>query len=255
MFNHVRTLLANAAPRGGVPLPGEVLVPAGFAPVRLTQGLAAVRAAVFGTSPDRHMLAARLSQCMPLVHASPLGPLALAADPRLTYDPGGSDAGLAGVPEAPSVSRSRGLGTPAVLGDPSPPDRTGVCRFMYEVAASGGRAAVVVTTASLFPETKDLPGPVPLRGSGYSLLFDSPDADGVWFVEAVNRPAGGPGQVVASVELCGEPALFELFGSGPSEPYASFRNAWHGSRETPTRLAAALLALAARTDERRALGA
>jgi hypothetical protein len=96
---------------------------------------------------------------------------------------------------------------------------------------------------------------VPLPDSGYSFRVTADNPGASWFVEAANRPAAGAGEIVAALETAGEPALLELFGAAPAEPYATFLALWRQQAETPLRLAAAATALAYRTEERRIAGA
>jgi hypothetical protein len=56
---------------------------------------------------------------------------------------------------------------------------------------------------------------------------------------------------VTSLDRLGEGTIAQLFGLAPAEPYRTWAALWHSRASLPYRLGAALLALAARTDELR----
>jgi hypothetical protein len=84
------------------------------------------------------------------------------------------------------------------------------------------------------------------------LTTDDPGSS--WAVEVLLRPQRDPGELCADLESVGDARLVELFGLERTEPWATLRRVWHGTRETPLRLAAAVTAAVYRTEEARRAG-
>lgn len=250
MLNHARCLLMNvaggSAPAAG--LPGEELVDPAYVPVEVPPLLAALRTALFGAAPDRHMLNYRTRQLLAAAHASPLAAYVTALDRRVTYDlsrPAYAD------PAAwlPAVTSSGG--TLTVAGVPDPPDAAGVVAHAYLVTTAGGDVRVERLTrpagAVVSPAAAGVK--VPLPGCGASFRLATADPGQRHRVDVYARPALGPSGLVAAASRLGEPVYNFLFGVARVEPWATFRALWFRSPELPPRLAALACALAYRTEE------
>lgn len=87
MINHARTLLLNISGADTATAPGDEYIPPDFRPVDIDEATAAVRAVLFGPSPDRSLLNVRARQYMTLLHETELAPFAVAFDSRVTYLP------------------------------------------------------------------------------------------------------------------------------------------------------------------------
>lgn len=76
-----------------------------------------------------------------------------------------------------------------------------------------------------------------------------------WRVNVYSRPEAAITACLPRLELLGEPAFLELFGTGEAgEPYATFRNIWFDAKDPSYRLAAFTLALIYRTEALRYAG-
>jgi hypothetical protein len=256
MLNHVRCLLMNVpGSAGSFDAPGEEAVdPAYVPPPSLPAALRTVRSVLFGADPDRTMLNYRCAQLLAVVHASPLAGFVTRLDPRLTYppaDPSLADAG----PWTPAAYRTAGGPDDAlaVTGAPEAPDVIGRCRHAFAVdVPSEGQARVERLTTPAQIALFSPADPLPLTGSGYLARLRSASVGQAWRVDVLNRPQYDLSSLAASLASAGEPTLDALFGVSAAEPYRTFRNLWFRNRELPLRLAAAALALAYRTEERRA---
>lgn len=114
MINDLRTHLLNLDGAGPPSGPGEEYADPAYRAAPLGDGLLAIRAALFGVTPDRRTLLYRARQLLSLVESTPLRDYALADDPRITYDLAG-DGGL-----APRVRVVAAAGGPPLylVGDP-----------------------------------------------------------------------------------------------------------------------------------------
>lgn len=259
MINHARTLLMNVAGSGSQPgLPGEEYVPADFRARRLTTELAAARRILFGTTPDRLCLNYRLREYMTVLHSTELEEYVLALDPRITYDRQPTELLL------PSplnlVTRVSG---PAgsrlyVAGDDVADIHAGRCRqeWRLEVLASDQlqierlTKPLTKTTAEMVTES-GLTAAVPLPGSPLNVRLTEPtdQIGAIWTVETQVRPASGMDDVITRLRTgLGEPTTLALFGLGPAEPFATFRNLWRDHEQSAYKLGGLLLALIYRTD-------
>lgn len=246
MVNHFRTLLLNATPAGPDASPGEEYVPPEFVPLRPSGVAETVRRVLFGTTPDRLMLNFRAAQFMPILHASELVGLVTDLDPRITYDPLGRPVWFDWMTFAPAVYGS----DLDVFGAPLSPDALGTTSWQFEVVLADGQLTA----------TRQLPTPVvavgtdsvELPGSGYSARPTSAD-DKTWAVDIALRPTRTPADLVLSLMSAGSTLVDELFG--PAEPYATLVEIWRDARATPDKLAAVLVALVYRAEERRRAGA
>lgn len=255
MLNHFRTLLVNlAGSQSAADVPGGELVEPSFRPVALPAAVQAVRAALFGQSPDQAMLNYRARQLLCLVHASTLAGYALKQDPRVSYDFLDSDLAQDRLYD-PRVATLDGTGTLNVFGRPAAPDATGRMRHLVAVRVE---SADGVRVTRLTPPASNLvfkPGPdTPLTGTGYSFWAGDPAAGQAWQVEVYNRPRASLASLAGAAAVVGEPVLDALFGVTRDEPYATFRGLWFSGRELPLRLAALVCALVWRTEERRSGG-
>jgi hypothetical protein len=255
--NHFRCLLMNldgpaADPAGDVA--GELIDPA-YRKVAVPSELRAVRAALFGAAPDRHMLGYRCRQLLALVHATPLAEYVTALDPRVTYafaDPALVLPGSTG----PRVAK-RGLGDRLMTyGDGDPPDASGAMHHRVRVTTAAG-----LTTCERYtpPFSKPVFGTsvdrFDLPGTGVQGRLTSTDDGQDWWVDVYARPARDAAALAAAAERLGEPVYLFLFGVPAVEPYLTFSNLWTRKRELPLRLGALACALAYRTEAVRRAGA
>lgn len=72
-----------------------------------------------------------------------------------------------------------------------------------------------------------------------------------WLVDLVTDPPPAITTILPALELLGEPAVLELFGVAPTEPYATFKNVWFDHPLPAYRLAGFVLAYIYRINERR----
>lgn len=101
MVNHVRTWLANISPTQGV-VPGEELIVDTFHPVsesKMSNDLKFVRRALFGGTPSRNTVLVRTAVFLQVLHSSVFREDLLATDPRITYEPDGSQVFSSGIAE------------------------------------------------------------------------------------------------------------------------------------------------------------
>jgi hypothetical protein len=95
------------------------------------------------------------------------------------------------------------------------------------------------------PETKVIITPSRLPGAAAS-------SGARWLVDLVTTPPPAITTILPALELLGEPAMIELFGVKPVEPYATFKNLWFDHPLPAYRLAGFVLAYIYRINERRA---
>lgn len=254
MLNHARTLLMNVA-GSSTPLTGygDELVEPDFTPVDYPSYIDAIRAVLFGTSPDRYMLNYRCRQLLAVAHASPLADLLIALDSRVTYD--FADTFLVGpAPWQPTVVTQVGTGTLTVVGNADPPDATGVVHHGYVVKVTGtGSGTIERVTAPIQKTVFDFTvgARVALPGSGVDFRLSSLTAPQTHRVDVYSRPLKDLSELLSAVSGIGEPSLLALFGTNKDEPYRTLRDLWTRSAELPLRVAALTVAVAYRSEEAR----
>lgn len=254
MVNHVRALLRNTDPEPYAGQDGWEFTDPSFVPVVLPGYLAAVRTILFGRRPDRAALDLKLRRYMALLHATALAEDVLVDDPRITY-------------AAPVVDRLEFDFTPRIVpighdaplylsGDLPGEDSGGALDHAWRLTVAADEIAVEQLRPGRrqfvgpVAYDRDLSAPVELSGSGLRGRFHAgvPDEAG-WLVTCLARPGADPGVVLASLGQLGEDVLARLFGVPPRGRYVTWRLVWDSDAAPPYRLGAALLALAARTDE------
>lgn len=261
IYNHAWTLFVNRTYDGTEPLvPGGVAVPRGYRRVAPGGPDGAIRAAVFGADPDLDMLAYRARQFFRVWHAGPLAKYVTLYDSRVAYDP--ADPAAAD----PAVYRPRFRpwpGTPVskpiyAVGTPAAPDASGRLFREYAVAVAGstvtvgprfGRPADVAYTPAL---DGGLTEPLPLPGSGYSVLVDATEA-ARWSVGVSLRPTRTLADVVALVDATTSTAVLAAIDALAEPVRDDVRDAWAGD-VVPDRAAAVAVLLVALTEERRRAG-
>ena len=257
MINHVRTLLLNMPASSMTPM-GEY-VPLEFNTVAVPSAVQRARDILFGPRPDATMLDYRLRQYMTMLHSTELVEFVTAQDPRITYAPGSramSDFDPAAV--VTPVENSIELFITGNL----PRTADGRMSCLWQVKAMvAGSTSVSVTRRSAPPGTSIYPitytgglsNEFPLTGSPLLASFqDEGVVDGItWNVSCLAMPLRDPGQVAADLGATGANIMPFLFGIGAQEPYRTWQNLWASNQPLPYRLGAALLAVAARTDEAR----
>jgi hypothetical protein len=263
MLNHARTLLLNRS--GDIAQNnaffGEEAVPAEFKELNLPTFLDDIRRHLFGSDPDRAMLNYRIWQFMQLIHATELEQFVLDLDSRVTYvDSRRTDMFE---PETFTPAITPIGGTPEELfiqGGPAVPDTRGRAQHQYRIRVLSGTTVEVkqqtppvgqeIFTYTLVDGVSDVH---PLGDSGYSFMLSTGNSGSEWRVDIINRPQFDLGQIAAALDSIGEPALLQLFGTSPQEPFLTFRNLWFTNKELPFRLGGLVLALVYRTEEVRSI--
>lgn len=88
MINHARTLLLNTpAKKARRDAVSYEYIPPAFHPLQLSGPLAAIRAALFGTTPDNYFLNFRARELLRYIHETDLAQYIYALDKRVTYWP------------------------------------------------------------------------------------------------------------------------------------------------------------------------
>lgn len=258
MLNHARCLLMNVD--GGPSDPDalcEELVDPDYRAARLPTALRAVREAVFGSDPDRHMLNYRCRQLLTAAEATPLAEYLDAYDPRKTYDyRGDAELVLAAGYSAAVVDAAQVGTTLTLFGRPTAADVTGriESRVRVEVTTPGFADVTNETTGSKVLLGFAPGDRLPLRGTGMDFRLDSAASGQLFFVTVMARPVRDVWDVVAGVAGLGEPTLIALFGAGNDQPNKTFRELFSRKKELPLRAAALVCALVARTEEVRLRG-
>ena len=254
MINAAYTLLMNVD--GSLPpdvtTPGIEFIDPTFRALNLPTYLDTVRAVIFGSTPDRVMLAYRCRELLAIVHATVLESHIVALDPRLTYRFAENVFCGASLFRPVITELTPGLVPElAVIGIPEAPDVTGVARSMYLLEI------LTTTTVKISRQTPPMqntvfefaPGDLlPLRGSGYSARLKSAAADNKWLVEVINRPQRTPSEILDMLGKIGEAVIHALFGVTEVEPYATLRHLWNNSLDSLLRLSAAVVAIAYRAE-------
>lgn len=263
MVNHVRTLLLNRDGNAVVPdwTLGDEAVPVDYRAVVLPNAVQQVRRCLFGENPDQSFINFRLAQMLTVIHASELDSMVRWPDPRITYLPIRDWQLFPTAYYTPTavVAGTQAVELPHIVpGDPpAVPDASGRMYHDYRIELDGGDVAT-----TQFSPAYDTQAEVVTFADGWSAqllaLGDSghsfyvPDVGtAAWQVTFNNRPQWDLGQVLATIEVIGEPILLGLFGTGGAgspEPYGTFRNLFYDRRELPYRLGAVALAMAWRTD-------
>lgn len=257
MVNHVRTLLMNLD--GSSPAPpwavGEEPLDPGYRAVAVPAELAIVRQRLFGADPDRNMLNYRCHQLLGVVHATELGGWALAKDPRVTYLGRPRPELFAADAFTPAVEGRSGSPPLAVVGAAGEIDAHGRMWHQYLLRTAGSELVELLQQAPrprletlALSVTAGLSEPLPLGDSGYGVRLTHPAADQLWRIGFNIRPQWDLGQILAGLDVIGEPVLLGLFGVSPDEPLKTFKNLFHDHAELPWRLGAAVLALAWQLD-------
>lgn len=260
MINAVRTLLHNTSGPADFAWPGEEYLPPEFRERQPTPSLGRIRRVLFGSTPDRFMKNYRLSQFMPILHASCLAPWIYHLDPRISYEFGAQAsrklkyAGyLRGQPWAWSVQPEQAQ--PHVLisfqeGEAGC-DATGLCWWEWAFSRPS-------------PSQLDM---VVLRGAGLSRSWTlQAETDGFsqwislgpqlsircridflepWQLIAVQRPSQSVAQLLHTLEERLPEDLHQLWDT--DEPLCSCREVHRTSLDFAERLSAILLAVAYRS--------
>lgn len=252
MVNHFRTLLMNVdgSATSGDYIAEEIVDPY-YAAVPTSPELRAIRYALFGTDPDRHMLNYRCRQLLACVHASPLVEYVTGLDQRITYNF-----------DNKAITTQWGI----VLADPKKadainfygelesPDAIGRVQrsFIVRVIDSGN-----VTVERMTPPYKinnntiSIGQPVVLPGSGISFTLHSVTAPQIYVIDTYAKPSRDLSEVAKSLTNLGDSVYRFLFGVTQVEPFTTFRNLWTRQGELPLRVGAITCALAYRMDQLR----
>lgn len=240
--------------------PGEEYVPVDYRPKRLTTPLAAARRILFGTDPDRLYLNYRLREYMTILHSTELEEYVRALDKRITYWPTKDKSLLTGnfINIVTQVSGTPGA-TCTVVGEDVANHRLGRAVQRWQLEVTGGTTVKITRLTTPLSEeiasfvvVGGLSGLIQLTGSPLRVRLSNPAAQvgTVWHIEARARPAIGPDAVLNNLRTgLGEPALIEIFGLTPVEPYATFRNLWSSHPLLAYKLGGMLLALIYRIND------
>jgi hypothetical protein len=216
-----------------------------------------VRAVLFGRHPDQAALDLKLRRYLAVLHSTGLARYVTATDPRLTYTAPLTD--LLEFDFRPAIGDPGHDQSLYLFGDPPTEDGGGALTFAWSITILADdlirieRLRPGTHTAELLANyDSGLSAGLPLAGSGLLARFhERLPAGTTWMVGCTARPTADLGAVVTSLDRLGEGTIAQLFGLAPAEPYRTWAALWHSRASLPYRLGAALLALAARTDELR----
>lgn len=259
MINHIRTLLLNRTADDSTEI-GDEYVPSSFRAKELTPRLAAIRATIFGATPDRLMLNYRLYQLMAAAHESSLAGMLTLADPRITYllDRGRL---LSPFPLAAFALTQQPLSAvaDAFIGSTSQPvvDRQGLCRYRFKLTLGSSLATWYWLLNSRSPTVIHDPVTVGSRvtldlpSGGYSVAV--PNIDGAsWIFDVAYQPTLSLVGVDESLTAVSETVTAVMLGgthaARPEAPYDTLLDTWYEPQTPFDRIAAAALALALRTE-------
>lgn len=263
MINHLRTLLLNRDGSAAAPpeTPGEEYVSPDYKAVAMPQALSGLLASLFGTSPDRVFLNARLRQFLSLMRVCRLdGPIPPDNDTRLSYEGSGGETLFTAV--------ASGVNSVLTGGPTSPTDPSWIQTILHSQPRALNRlyrtwdiTVVDADTARLIYSGDDDIVHVEefdfvLESGGASLALPEmpvtvlfpPSVGATWRVSLTARPLPElaalvgrtdsllTGGLAASLLFDGQPELRQIFSEHPAGPF---------------RLSAALRALALLTEELR----
>lgn len=238
MVNHIRTLLLDLDGRGspGAGYPGEEYVPADFRPRPVPAELRHVWRILFGQRPDRAYRNYRLRQYLALVHAAGLD--TFSPDPRVTYWPFAE-----GDPRYAAYGTVTAAAEVEITGTPVADDGAGRAMYQWRLEVTLGDDVLLggEPTGAVFAE--GLSSAVVL---GAGLTARVRPVPGVYWVDAVARPARDPGDVAAALRAGLGAAEAILFLGDPE-----LQQLWQRAEFLPDTLGAAVVALARRVDDSR----
>lgn len=260
MINAVRTLLHNTSGPADFSWPGEEYIPPEFRERQPTPSLGRIRRVLFGSTPDRFMKNYRLSQFLPILHASCLEPWIYRLDPRISYDFGERSArklkylGYIGPrPWVWSVLPAHAAEHVLISLQEGEPDcdATGLCWWEWAFyRPSASQLDMLVLRGSGLPRSWSLQA----QADGFSqwLALGPPlsvrcrmDFTEPWQLIAVQRPSQSPAQLLRTLEERHAEDMDQLWDN--SEPLCSCRELCRASPDFAERLAAILLAVAYRS--------
>jgi hypothetical protein len=251
VLNHFVTLLANTdvnANLTGVPydLPRSI----GYKSVALTQPLVDAHRILFGSKPDETMIMYRIRQCVACVLSSPLASHIAYFDPR-TVELFDIPSAFLAMTAEPRVSAASGTDATAltVIGERKSCDTFGQMSQSFNISIGAGMISVTGPNGYIYAGTAM--GATPLADTGLSVVPQDPNSVQSFTVDFLLPSTRSLGSIVADVEANGDTLLFPLFGLSDVEPLASYRKAFTTGRTTGVKMAAFVLALVYRTEERR----
>lgn len=253
MLNHIRTLLGNRR-HDFFPTEAVGVIPAdsGFRPRKLRPDASQIWQTLFGSSPDWMYLSGRLTQCLMVLHDSPLGPAADAAfDPRRSYDLDVDSPPL--ILPAWSAVQIDGDGELMLLRDVLADTGSGRSEFEWVITATTGANTVNVVASRDTPSVTysttvsgQLSAVLSLPGAGTSFRVRVAVSPASWLVRASAPPTdlGSVAQLLDTAVAGVEPSLFDS-----RHPLTADCHAVYASPFRTDRLAAIVLALALQIEE------
>lgn len=110
MINHARTLLLNKArDTAHYTDPGYEYIPPGYRPAQLPENLKALRAVLFGATPDNYFLNFRAHELLSYMHGTDLRVFVERLDPRITYWPNNVNTFFAPASKRVTVTQTYGV--------------------------------------------------------------------------------------------------------------------------------------------------
>lgn len=267
MINHARTLLLNRNGNSRPPLGtyGEEYVESAFRELIVPPSVAAVRAILFGKSPDAFTVNYRLAQYTNLLHASEFGAAYVNdLDDRVTYR---AQSGLYTAKfDNETVSVSSGASTIEFFDTFAGDDYLGHNLQVWRVKflEDGGGEGVVTCTRldAVATVTNTTVNHSSTAGTSWSTRFSIGNS-GVkarmfngssgtvatvnYIVELRNRPSRTLGQIAAQL-LDVNGAVDDICEGGSVEPYRTFLNLFNDAYNTAEKLVGVLLATIYRTE-------
>lgn len=252
MLNHARTLLMNVD--GSAPMLeylAEEIVDPSYVKLRLPVELQTLRAVMFGSEPDRHMLNYRCRQFITITHSTELSEYIYALDHRITYKRDWDT--LLRQHWRPTVTRLAGAtnDTLTIIGDSDPSDVNGRMFNSYLIAVTGTGEAEIQQTVAPFLQTFitfSVGEKLTLPGSALQFKLTNAASGQLYRIDEYLVPQTDLSKLTESMSRLGEPVYNYLFGVTRVEPFLTFRNLWFRKQELPLRLGALVCALVYRMD-------
>ena len=256
MINHARTLFLNVSgDYGYMPnYPGEEIIDPNFKAITLPSYLKSIRNFIFGATPDRVMLNYRTAQIFRLIAPTDLQQYILDLDTRITYQ---NRPLIAESSFMPQVTKYRGADSDRlyITGKATSPDTSGICGYAYNIFFDGAQLVIArtqfpnVTNYVDYTFTAGELVPVPLPYLDYKIHTNTINPNAAWTIQGNLRPTRSLADIDTNLRKIGEPAIINLFGASPVEPYLTFKNCWANHSDFAYRFGGIILAYIYRSQE------